>query len=166
MNIRIAGTVDDSIVDGPGLRFTIFTQGCGHHCEGCHNPKTHDFGGGEETTTEALIEEFTENPLLDGITLSGGDPFYQAKACAELARAAKAANMNVWSYTGFTWEELMKGANEENGWMELLEHTDVLVDGRFVLSERTLELPWRGSRNQRLIKVKESLDSGEMILYE
>ena len=166
MNIKIAGTVDDSIVDGAGLRFTVFTQGCAHNCEGCHNPDTHDFQGGEETTTEKIIQEFTENPLLDGITLSGGDPFYQAKACAALAKAAKDAGMNVWTYTGFTWEELLSGANGENGWMELLSHTDVLVDGRFVLSERTLELPWRGSRNQRVIRVPESLKCGSIIPYE
>ena len=166
MEIRIAGTVDDSIVDGPGLRFTVFTQGCPHNCEGCHNPDTHAMDGGKATTTEKLIEEFRENPLLDGITLSGGDPFCQAKACTLLAKAAKEADLNVWAYTGYTWEALLRGANEENGWRELLETIDVLVDGPFLLKERTLELKWRGSPNQRLIRVPESLSSGAIQLYE
>ena len=166
MNIRIAGTVDDSIVDGPGLRFTVFTQGCPHHCEGCHNPDTHPMNGGKETTTEEIIKEFTENPLLDGITLSGGDPFCQAKACAELAKAAKEKGLNVWAYTGYTYETLLRGANEENCWRELLDAVDVLVDGPFLLKERTLELKWRGSPNQRLIRVKESMATGKVVLYE
>ncbi len=166
MEIRIAGTADDSIVDGPGLRFTVFTQGCPHACEGCHNPETHPMDGGKVTTTEKLIEEMLENPLLDGLTLSGGDPFVQAAECAALARAAKENGMSVWAYTGYLFEDLVRGANEKNAWMELLSATDVLVDGKFILVERTLGLPWRGSHNQRLISVKESLESGETVLYE
>ena len=96
MDIRIAGTVDDSIVDGPGFRYTVFTQGCSHHCPGCHNPETHDFAGGRTVDTDAIVAQMRANPLLDGLTLSGGDPMEQPAPCAELARQAgsqKAVNV-------------------------------------------------------------------------
>ena len=164
MKIRIAGTVNDSIVDGPGLRFSVFTQGCPHGCPGCHNPETHDPTGGQETDTEALIERIGKNPLLSGLTLSGGDPMLQAAACCELARAAHEKGMNVWLYTGYTWEELMEENDPER--MALLRETDVLVDGRFVLAERSLELDYRGSRNQRLIDVPASFSKGIVCLWQ
>ena len=104
MNIRIAGTTNDSIVDGPGLRYAIFTQGCPHHCPGCHNPKTHDFEGGKMEDTQEIIGRMLKNPLLSGITLSGGEPLMQSEPCLELARAAHAHGLNVWMYTGFVWE--------------------------------------------------------------
>lgn len=154
MKIRIAGTVSDSIVDGPGIRYTIFTQGCPHHCEGCHNPQTHDFDGGKWADTEKLTEELDDNPLLDGITLSGGEPFSQAEACLELAKAAKDRGMTVWAYSGYTFEKLME--DEEKA--ALVKMCDVLVDGPFVLAERSLELGWRGSRNQRVIDVPKFLN--------
>lgn len=164
MKIRIAGTVNDSIVDGPGLRFSVFTQGCPHGCPGCHNPETHDPTGGQETDTAALIEKMGKNPLLSGLTLSGGDPMLQAAACCELARAAHEKGLNVWLYTGYTWEELMEENDPER--MALLRETDVLVDGRFVLAERSLELDYRGSRNQRLIDVPASLGKGAICLWQ
>ncbi|MDR0905992.1 MAG: anaerobic ribonucleoside-triphosphate reductase activating protein [Oscillospiraceae bacterium] len=158
--MRVSGTVQDSIVDGPGLRFTVFTQGCPHGCEGCHNPQTHDFNGGSETTAAALTAQMLGNPLTDGLTLSGGEPFAQAEACAELAEAAKAAGLNVWVYSGWTFEELLEKAGAEPEVMRLLRAADVLVDGRFELSGRSLDLKWRGSRNQRIIDVPRSLSSG------
>lgn len=154
MNIRIAGMVNDSIVDGAGLRFTVFTQGCPHHCAGCHNPQTHDFSGGKDIDTEEIIQTFRKNPLLDGITLSGGEPFCQSEACLQLAEAAHAAGLNVWAYSGYTFEELLAGKAE---WKRLLEEVDVLVDGPFLLEKRTLECRFRGSSNQRLIDVQASL---------
>ncbi|MDR0838823.1 MAG: anaerobic ribonucleoside-triphosphate reductase activating protein [Oscillospiraceae bacterium] len=157
--MKIAGTVQDSIVDGPGLRFTVFTQGCPHGCEGCHNPETHDPGGGEERATAEIIREMLSNPLTDGLTLSGGEPFAQAAECAELAGAAKDAGLNVWTYTGYVFEELAALGDAAR---RLLELTDVLVDGRFELAERSLELRWRGSRNQRIIDVARSLESGHV----
>ena len=164
MKIRIFGTAMDSIVDGPGIRFTVFTQGCPHHCEGCHNPESHDFSGGREETTDALIAQMLENPLLDGLTLSGGDPLCQPDACAELARAAHAAHMNVWCYTGWTWEALMQQADPAV--LALLQEVDVLVDGPFVLAQRSLELTFCGSRNQRLIDVPKSLAAGEIVRWQ
>lgn len=164
MKIRIAGTVNDSIVDGPGLRFTVFTQGCPHGCPGCHNPETHDPTGGREDDTEALIEKMGKNPLLSGLTLSGGDPMLQPEACLELAKAAHQKGLNVWLYSGYTWEEL----TEENdpARMALLGETDVMVDGRFMLEQRSLELDYRGSRNQRLIDVPASLKNGEVRIWQ
>lgn len=165
MKIRIAGTVNDSIVDGPGMRFTVFTQGCPHLCPGCHNPHTHDFQGGREADTDELIRMFSANILLSGITLSGGEPFCQAAACSELAKAAKKAGLNVWAYTGYVFEELQAGFEAHPEWKELLSTVDVLIDGRFILEKRTLECPWRGSSNQRLLDAKASLQAGKAVEY-
>ena len=161
--MRIAGMVQDSIVDGPGLRFVLFTQGCPHNCPGCHNPQTHDFDGGKEVPTEEIIKEMLGNPLTDGLTLSGGDPFCQPADCCAVARAAHEAGLNVWAYSGWTFEALMDKAETDPDVAELLEETDVLVDGPFILSERSLSIKWRGSKNQRLIDVKNSLLKGEAV---
>ena len=161
--MRIAGTVNDSIVDGAGMRFTVFTQGCPHHCPGCHNPQTHDFNGGTEVDPEEIIRKFRRNPLLDGITLSGGEPFCQSPACLQLAKAAHASGLNVWAYSGYTFEELIAGKEE---WRDLLREVDVLVDGPFLLDKRTLECKFRGSSNQRLIDVQASLKAGAPVILE
>jgi len=155
--LRIAGTIQDSIVDGPGLRFVVFAQGCEFRCEGCHNPETWDTGGGSEVTVEELIGEMRRNPLTDGLTLSGGEPFLQAGECAELAAAARRDGLNVWVFTGYTFEELLAKAKTETKTEKLLEQTDVIVDGRFIIAERTLQLLWRGSKNQRLLDAPGSL---------
>ncbi|MDE5576957.1 MAG: anaerobic ribonucleoside-triphosphate reductase activating protein [Oscillospiraceae bacterium] len=155
--IRISGVINDSIVDGPGIRLTIFTQGCPHHCEGCHNPQTHDFNGGEDVTLESLLEKVKGNPLLDGVTFSGGEPFCQAKQLYELGLEVKKAGMNVVTYTGYLYEYLTENANSENYYSELLSVTDYLVDGPFVLSKRDILLKFKGSSNQRIIDVKKSL---------
>lgn len=161
MKIRIAGLVNDSIVDGPGLRLTVFTQGCPHHCPGCHNPQSHDFSGGELRDTKEILEIMRDNILLDGVTLSGGEPFAQPEACTEIAKAAHEAGLNVWCYTGYLYEELIKGCPE---WLELLKNVDVLVDGPFVMSLRTLDARFRGSSNQRILDVPRSLKTGKMVL--
>lgn len=164
MEIRIFGTVEDSIVDGPGIRFAVFTQGCPHHCPGCHNPESHPFDGGQVTDTQEIIAQMTANPLLDGLTLSGGDPMCQPEPCLELAQAARSAGMNVWCYTGYTWEALLR--ENDPARMALLQVVDVLVDGPFILSQRSLELKFCGSRNQRLIDVRKSLTAGELVLWQ
>ncbi len=162
MTIRIAGTVPESIVDGPGFRFTVFTQGCFHRCPGCHNPETHDPAGGREVAAAELVEAMRANPLLDGLTQSGGEPFLQAEPCRFLAEAAHGMGLTVWAYSGYTYEQIL--ADPEK--MPLLAACDVLVDGPFILSQRTLEKRFRGSKNQRLIDVKRSLERGEVVLEE
>ena len=164
MRISLSGVTGDSIVDGPGLRLTLFTQGCPHHCPGCHNPQTHDPNGGSWGDTEDILAAAAENPLLDGITLSGGDPFMQSIPCLELAKGAHKLGLNVWTYTGYTWETLWEENDPEK--IALLKETDVLIDGPFLLAERSLELQFKGSRNQRTIDVKKSLAAGEVILWE
>ena len=164
MRISLSGVTGDSIVDGPGLRLTIFTQGCLHHCPGCHNPQTHDPEGGSWADTEDILAAAVENPLLDGITLSGGDPFLQPVPCLALAEGAHKIGLNVWTYTGYTWEALLEENDAEK--LALLKETDVLVDGPFLLAERSLELRFCGSRNQRLIDVKKSLAEDKVVLWE
>ena len=162
--MRIANTVSDSIVDGPGLRFTVFTQGCPHRCPGCHNPDTHDPAGGQEAAVDGLAEKLLSNPLTDGLTLSGGEPFCQAEECAKLAAAAREKGLNVWTYTGYTYERLISG--EVPGAMDLLAQTDVLVDGPFVEAQKSYAALFRGSTNQRLIVVPRSLAAGQVVLWE
>lgn len=159
--MRIAGIANDSIVDGPGLRFTVFAQGCPHHCPGCHNPSTHDPMGGYEEDAQAIIAKMLRNPLLSGVTLSGGEPFMQSVACLEIAKAAHEANLNVWAYTGYTWEYLMQENDHDR--MALLREVDVLVDGPYIADKRSLELDFCGSSNQRLIDVQQSLLQGKVI---
>ena len=161
MKIRIAGLVNDSIVDGPGLRLTVFTQGCPHHCPGCHNPQSHDFAGGTLRDTDDILDVMRDNILLDGLTLSGGEPFAQPEACTVLSKAAHEAGLNVWCYSGYTFEELLSGKPE---WLDLLKNVDVLVDGPFVLSLRTLNARFRGSSNQRILDVPQSLKTGKAVL--
>ena len=165
MLIRIADIVQDSIVDGPGIRLTIFTQGCPHHCKGCHNPGTWDYDGGKLIDTDEIIALMDANPLLDGITLSGGEPLFQPLACMELAKAAHKRGLSVWCYTGYRWEYMLDVYRADTGGV-LVGHVDVLVDGPYIESQRTLELPWRGSRNQRLIDVQASLKTGHVVEYK
>ena len=160
--MRIYGLVQDSIVDGPGFRFSCFVQGCPHRCPGCHNPDSHDPGGGREMAVEEVAAQLLGNPMTDGLTLSGGEPFAQAEDCLALARAAHAHGLNVWSYSGWTFEHLRDRGSEAQ--RALLAELDVLVDGPFLLEERTLALPWRGSRNQRVIDVPASLAAGDAVL--
>lgn len=161
--LRIADTINDSIVDGPGIRLTIFVQGCPHNCEGCHNPGTHDFNGGRDVTMGEMLDKAAANPLLDGVTFSGGEPFCQAARLAWLGEEFRKTGLNIVTYSGYTFEQLLEGATPENGWRELLEVTDLLVDGPFVKHLRDLTLKFRGSSNQRIIDVKKSLECGEAV---
>ncbi len=166
MNIRIASTIQDSIVDGPGLRYVIFTQGCPHGCVGCHNPETHDFSGGKDIDTDALFDECIENPLTRGVTFSGGEPFCQSEALAELAGRFKARGLHLMAYSGWTYEQLLQKGENEPAVKKLLSLLDILVDGRFVLEKRSLMLKYRGSENQRLIDVQRSLAEGRAVEAE
>lgn len=160
MLMRIAGIVQDSIVDGEGIRLTVFVQGCPHACPGCHNPETHDFNGGRMVDTSEIIAMLDVNPLLDGVTLSGGEPFCQSEKCKIIADAAHERGLNVWCYTGYTCDELMKFGDPYD--IALLGSIDVLVDGRYMQEQRTLELPFRGSRNQRIIILRNGKNGAKM----
>lgn len=164
MKIKISGAVNDSIVDGTGLRFTLFTQGCPHHCKGCHNPQTHDFAGGFWSDTDEILKAIAENPLLDGITFSGGEPFLQPEPCTILAKEVHQLGLSVWAYTGYTWEALQEEADPAR--MAFLQQIDVLVDGPFIEEARSLELRFKGSTNQRTIDVNRSLTENKIILWE
>lgn len=157
--LRIAGLVDESIVDGPGFRYAVFTQGCTHNCPGCHNPHTHDPNGGREIVIDEIVDNIKKNPLLDGITLTGGDPFLQAGPCALLAQKIKQLGLTVVTYTGYTLEELLKRPD----FMPLLEQTDILIDGPFQIEKRSLDLLYKGSLNQRIIDVPASLKAGKTV---
>ena len=157
MHIRISGVVSESIVDGPGLRYVIFTQGCPHNCPGCHNPQTHDFDGGRAVDTDELFEECVEDPLHTGVTFSGGEPFCQAESLYVLGKKFKERGYHLMCYSGWTYKELLHKAKTEEYVGKLLGILDILVDGRFIQERKTLSLPFRGSDNQRLIDVQASL---------
>ena len=163
MEIRLAGVVPESIVDGPGYRLAVFVQGCPHGCPGCHNPGTHDVHGGYLGSTDEIIAQMGKNPLVRGVTLTGGEPMLQSAALLEVANAAKNRGMNVWCYTGFTLEALLRENNPDRA--ALLGAVDVLVDGPYIAHERSLDLLYCGSRNQRLIDMKQTLAAGEVRLF-
>ena len=163
MQIRLAGIEPESIVDGPGYRFAVFVQGCPHACPGCHNPKTHDVKGGYMADTDEIISKLGKNPMIRGVTLSGGEPMLQPKPLAEIARAAKQKGLSVWCYTGFTLEFLQQEGRADR--MALLDLVDVLVDGPYVAHERSLDLLYCGSRNQRLIDMNKTRAEGELTLF-
>jgi anaerobic ribonucleoside-triphosphate reductase activating protein len=168
MKIRISSSVAfDSIVDGPGLRMVIWTQGCIHNCKECHNPQTHNLCGGYEVDTEEIINKIKTLKLQRGITLSGGEPFLQPEALEEIAKEAKNNKLDVWSYTGFTIEELLDTKNPEHFKnLNLLKHIDVLVDGKFELGKKDFTLKFRGSSNQRIIDVPNTLKYKKIVLLE
>ncbi|MEG0021496.1 MAG: anaerobic ribonucleoside-triphosphate reductase activating protein [Bacilli bacterium] len=168
MNIRLAAPIQyDSIVDGEGMRAVLWTQGCTHNCLGCHNPNTHSFKEGYVVDTKTLIDELSQNmKYQDGITLSGGDPFMQSSSVKEIASYVKSLGKDVWAYTGFEFKELIEMSKKNEDIMELLKNVDVLVDGKFRLEELSLDLYYRGSRNQKIIDVQKSLKSNEVILID
>ena len=159
--LNLSGLIEDSIVDGPGIRTTVFSQGCPHHCPGCQNPDTWDFGCGTDMAEDTIVDIVRSNPLCRGVTFSGGEPFAQAEGFARLARLLKAEKYEVACYSGYTFEELLEGTQAQK---ELLGAIDVLIDGPFAQEEKSLELAFRGSRNQRILDVKKSLAAGEAVL--
>lgn len=165
MKIRLAGDLTtESIVDGEGIRTVVWTQGCLHHCPGCHNPQTHDKDGGFLKDVAELCEEIREVPFQDGITLSGGDPLEQVEACLEIAKFCHSIGLNVWCYTGYTMEYLLRRCEKEDNLRELLENIDVLVDSPFILELKSYNVPFRGSSNQRIIDSKKSVEENKVCL--
>lgn len=158
--LNLAGIIEDSIVDGPGIRTTIFCQGCPHHCIGCHNPETWSFEGGTPMEETEILKIVKSNPLVKGVTFSGGEPFAQAEGFSVLAKLLKEEGYEVASYSGYTFEKLYEG---DETWRNLLEHIDVLIDGPYMETQRSLSLVFRGSYNQRIIDVKASLENGEAV---
>ena len=154
-SIQISGIERESIVDGEGVRYVIFTQGCPHNCPGCHNPQTHASDGGKEISVQTIINDIMTNAaynhLIQGITFSGGEPFLWADELATIGKIAHTYGLDVWTYTGYTYEELLEKSKDDPRVKKLLDVTDYLVDGPFVLAEKDLTLKFRGSRNQRII---------------
>jgi anaerobic ribonucleoside-triphosphate reductase activating protein len=153
--LRIGGIERESIVDGPGFRYAVFVQGCDFRCPGCHNPRLQPFEGGQEISIQEVLCDIKKNSLLDGITLSGGDPFTQAAPCACLAEQVRSLGLSVVTFTGYLWEDLIASGRED--WLHLIKYTNILIDGPFVMALRNLDLRFRGSTNQRLIDVQRSL---------
>ena len=187
VSLRLAGVVRESIVDGPGLRFAIFCQGCPHNCPKCHNQDTHDFSGGYDCDIQKIVNAIEENPLISGVTFSGGEPSHQPVAFLEIAKKVKSRGLNIWMYSGYTLEELLSRANsaisdldnpnddssqtseknkEQVALKGLLGLVDVLVDGKFINELKDLTLPFRGSRNQRIIDMAATKRHNKIILYE
>lgn len=162
--VRIAGSKKHSSVNGPGVRYVLFMQGCTHKCPECQNPETHDLQGGMECDLQAVIDDILSTRYLDGLTLSGGDPLMQPEATKEIARQAKDAGMNIWLYTGYTWKQVVEGKAGEAA-KEVLPYIDVVVDGPFVESLKSEDTIWRGSSNQHLVDVKRSLETGCEVEY-
>lgn len=163
MKIRLASPiVTDSVVDGRGLRTVIWCQGCHHNCAQCHNPDTHNFKGGFEQDIDELVEQILLVPMQSGVTFSGGDPMMQAANCAAIAAQLKEKNINIWCYTGFTFEELL----DKPDCIEFLKYIDVLIDGKFEIGLKSYDLLFKGSENQRIIDVQQSLAQSRVVLYE
>lgn len=160
MKLRLAGIVRESVVDGPGIRFVIFAQGCKHGCENCHNIETWDPERGYETTVDELINQIKATKLIKGVTISGGEPFLQAESFAVLGQKIKELGFDIVTYTGYTFEDLINQCDKEPSVKALLEVTDILVDGPYIDEQRDISLPFRGSANQRIINVPKSLTHG------
>lgn len=154
--IRIAGVVKESIVDGPGLRFTLFVQGCIHKCKGCHNPQTHDLNSGKMVASENILKAIKDNPLLDGVTFSGGEPFLQSKALYELGKGIITLGLDLITYTGYTFEQLLDLKDEYV--RKLIGLNKYIVDSKFEIDNKSYDIPFVGSSNQRIIDVKETIE--------
>lgn len=163
--LRIAGIEQESFVDGPGIRFVVFTQGCTHHCPECHNPETHAFGKGQIETADSLLKMVDANPLLSGVTLSGGDPMEQAVQLLPFVRGVKMRQLNLVVFTGYRYEELMCRFAHP-AMRELLTYTDILIDGPYMKDLRDLSLMFRGSSNQRIIDVPKSIVEGKVVIHD
>lgn len=163
--VRLAGIAYESLVNGPGLRRVFFSQGCNHNCKGCFNPDTHDFNAGEEKDMDELIKGVKENPILDGVTFSGGDPFERAEEFSYMAKEFKKSGINIWCFTGYNFEYIMEHIDERSGWKELINNIDVLIDGKFVEEKKEEGLKFRGSSNQRIIDIKLTLHNNKIVLW-
>jgi anaerobic ribonucleoside-triphosphate reductase activating protein len=162
--IRLSGIIHESLVNGPGIRRVFFSQGCKHNCKECFNPETHSFDGGELRDMDELIEDLRSNPIISGVTFSGGDPFEQADKFSYMAQKIKALGLNIWCYTGYKFEYIVNNLKDNEAWNKLINNIDVLVDGRFEVTLRDESIKYRGSSNQRVIDVKNSLSIGEILI--
>lgn len=160
--IRLAGIVKESIVDGFGIRYVVFTQGCKHNCYGCHNKNTHSLTGGYIEDIDSIINDIKSNKMLDGVTLTGGEPFLQVDECIELSKRLKEDNINIICYTGFLFEELIN----DKKYIQLVKLCDFIIDGKFIMELKNAYLPFRGSDNQRIIDVKKSLQTKNTVILD
>jgi len=156
VSLRVAGVIEESIVDGPGIRFVLFLQGCRLRCPGCQNPQTWDFDGGTLVPSDEVLARIRENPLVHGVTFSGGEPFEQAEALLPLAKELKAQGYHLMAFSGFTLEQLVQKPECQ----ALLEQLDLLVDGPFIEAQKSLDLRFRGSRNQRILNMSSTRENG------
>lgn len=164
MTIQLAGISKESTVDGPGIRYVIFTQGCLHRCWGCHNPQTHEIFDGYQMDVDEILKQIDSNPLLDGVTFSGGEPLLHLTQLLYLALKIKERGLNIILYTGFIWEKLL--TKRHILYLPLLENIDVVIDGKYVQELRSTELKFIGSSNQRIIDVQKSLQSQSIVLMD
>ncbi|GAA0121187.1 MAG: anaerobic ribonucleoside-triphosphate reductase activating protein [Clostridium argentinense] len=164
--VQLAGIIHESLTNGPGMRRVLFAQGCRHNCKGCFNSHTHNFNGGQTFNIDNIVTDIKKNPLIKGVTFSGGDPIEQAEAFSLIAKEVRKLNKNVWCYTGYTFEEILKNSEKDSALKELIKNIDVLVDGKFDISKKDDGLKYRGSSNQRIIDVKRSLSKGEAVIVE
>lgn len=159
-SIRLAAPLTyDSIVDGPGLRMVLWTQGCPHACTGCHNPETWDCLGGYLEEVDTVIQEMKQHKLQSGLTISGGEPLLQVEALLPIVKVAKEIGLNIWLYTGFCYEDIIKNTQVS----DILQYVDVLVDGPFIQELKSYELVFKGSSNQRVIDVKETMHNNRIV---
>lgn len=164
--LNVFGLVPDSIVDGPHLRYSVFVQGCPHACKGCHNPESHEFGIGETYSVDEIFEDIRSNKLVHDVTFSGGEPFAQPKACAALARKLKDEGYGIWAFSGYTYEQLLDKAEADDDIALFLEALDVLVDGPFIEAQKSIELDWKGSKNQRVIDLAATRRAGRIVEWK
>lgn len=164
--VRLSGIAFESLVNGPGLRRVFFAQGCIHDCKGCFNPDTHSLDGGELHNIDKLVEDVKQNPMLKGVTFSGGDPFEQAEEFTYMAKELKKLGINIWCYTGYMFEYILNMKKDNRSWEEILNYIDVLVDGRFEEHKKDSTLKFRGSSNQRIIDIKKSLEQEVVVIIE
>ena len=162
--IKVSGIIEESITDGPGIRYVLFVQGCPHRCEGCHNPQTFDFDAGSKMSTEEIFDGIKKNPLLSGVTFSGGEPFCQAKELVPLVKLIKGLSLEIAVYTGYTYEEILDSNDKDK--FELLSLADILIDGKFLIEQKSLLTKFKGSKNQRILNVKKSLEAKAAFLEE
>lgn len=156
--IRLAAILPESLVNGKGIRRVLFAQGCPHNCKGCFSPHTHSYTEGALIDMDEIIEDIRKNPMLRGVTFSGGDPWEQADKFAYIAERVREFGLDVWCYTGYTLEYILNNQHKRKGWSELLKNIDVLIDGKFEEDKKASDLKFRGSSNQRIIDVKGSLE--------
>lgn len=164
--VRLSGIIYESLTNGPGMRRVLFAQGCKHNCKECFNPHTHDFEGGQVFQIKELVDDVNKNPLIKGVTFSGGDPLEQGESFAKIAKELKNLNKNIWCYTGYTFEYILENKNKRAGWNELLNNIDVIVDGKFDIDKKDENLKYRGSSNQRIIDVQKSLKENKVIEFK